>query len=692
MWATTFWGTAIDYGNVNSSFSIYDINDIPSGREAVKIQVDETYKLIESVFDFLLVVDTNEKIIYASRALLNECNTDWVSFTGKALKEALSSESYSQVKEVMKSVRKGQRQSVVFTSAGDLSCSIALKARFSDDSNKHFIFYGSLVDKLDKFEEWEKQERIKELSCLYNVAEWIEVSSSIKDFFTELPDYLARGMQYPQQTIVCSIYQGVEYGQRIETDKYIKVDLVVANQARGEIQVGYFDSKLEFLPEEQKMLNEIARMLNLALERKEFKDTLALKQAEESEFADKITKLKQEIEARTRELEAQSGKLSTVNAYLDRINRDWEESKVRLETTFAAIPDQVAIIDLKRNVIMTNRTNVPAGNKCHKTFFDSDTPCQDCRLLRVIREKTPIALEIKRDDDYFEVHALPIFNPNHEVEGIIEFYRDITKEKIYEQQLQQADKLASLGQLVSGIGHEINNPNQFIRGNVKIIEQSLADMLPILDEYYKTHPDLRIARLKYDFFREHIMMLVKDMEHGSERIKGIVEGLKRFARRDEGLLIDTVDVNTIIDESTRLVHNQIHKYADIKTDLARDIPTFNGNSQKIEQVIINLLINAGQAMPEGKKGLVEVVTRREGNDIIIDVKDNGKGMSEQTIKHIFEPFFTTRRATGGTGLGLSIAYRIIEEHGGHISVSSKMGIGTTFTIRIPVGNREAKKN
>lgn len=147
---------------------------------------------------------------------------------------------------------------------------------------------------------------------------------------------------------------------------------------------------------------------------------------------------------------------------------------------------------------------------------------------------------IKHGNRYLQVHALPIYNQDHEVDGILEFYRDVTLEKTYEQQLQQADKLASLGQLVSGIGHEINNPNQFIRGNIKIIKQSIEDMLPIVDDYYKSHPDMKIARLKYDFFREHIMVLVDDMAHGSDRIKAIVEGLRTFVRKDEGLLVDTV--------------------------------------------------------------------------------------------------------------------------------------------------------
>jgi polar amino acid transport system substrate-binding protein len=149
------------------------------------------------------------------------------------------------------------------------------------------------------------------------------------------------------------------------------------------------------------------------------------------------------------------------------------------------------------------------------------------------------------------------------------------------------------------------------------------------------------------------------------------------------LLVDNVDINTLIEASTRLVHKEVHKHADIELDLAEDLPTFTGNAQKIEQVMINLIVNASEAMKEDVKGLVTVRTRLDGSNIVAEVEDNGKGMNQQTMKQIFDPFFTTKRAKGGTGLGLAIAFRIIEEHGGNILVKSKPGEGTTFTIRIP---------
>jgi len=649
------------------------------------IVLRDLYALIETNFEFLMAVDEQEKVIHASRLLARACGSDEIRLVGRHLAEVLTPQSLDTFRSAFLPARDGSAGTVVYTPAQAPDCSIPLKLGFVNTGlGGLFLSFGTQVDGLSRVGQTEKDERVKELFCIYSVAEWIEVSPSIREFFKHLPEYLRRGMQYHDRAVVYSNYQGVEYGQKLATARKISARLVVNRQVAGEIAVGYVDESLELLPEEQRMLAEIARMLSLALERKELAERLTLKHEEEEQYRETLAKLEQEIEARSREVEEQRKRLNAVNSYLDSATRSWDESRARLEAIFAAVPDRMAIIDRQRNVIMTNKKDVPEGEKCHKAFFHRDRPCEDCRLARIVRDRTPITLTIQDNDRHLEVHALPIFNQDHEVDGIMEFYRDVTLERTYAQQLQQADQMASLGQLVSGIGHEINNPNQFIRGNVKILKQALEDMLPIVDAHHQQHPELKVARLPYSFFRQHVMTLIDDMAHGSERIKAIVEGLKRFARRDEGLLIDKVDVNTAIEACTRLVHNEVHKTADLALDLDPNIPAFVGNSHKIEQVLVNLIVNAAQAMPDDRRGLITVRSRHEGDYVIVQVEDNGKGMNEKTIKQIFDPFFTTKRAKGGTGLGLAIAYRILEEHNGTISVKSEPGAGTTFTIRIPV--------
>jgi signal transduction histidine kinase len=648
------------------------------------IRLENLYSFMESSFDYLLVVDGEESIVHMNRLLMRDSRPENESTEGKHLNDILTPPSLTTFRSAMAQARGKNRANAVYTVAGENSRSIPLKAGHGDtDGGEIFVFFGNKLETLRKLQEWEKNERIKELSCLYDIAEWIEDSDSISDFFTQLPRYLASGMLYPEEAIVYSTYQGIEYGQKPNSYNYIAVRLIVGGNDKGEIRVGYYSEKRQLLPEEQRMLDEIGRMLNLALERKELKDRLIKKQSEEAGFNKRLDELQAEIAKRTAELEEQKNKLRVVNSYLDTVQGGWEESKSTLEAMFKAIPDEVVLIDNHRKVIMSNREDASPGTFCYASFFGRERPCEDCRLARILRDKTPVTLQLRRDNQVLQVHALPIYNREHEVDGIMEFYRDVTLEMTYEQQLQQADKLASLGQLVSGIGHEINNPNQFIRGNIKILKQSLEDLLPIVDEYFTAHGDLKIAKLNYDFWRKNIMMLVDDMDHGSQRIKGIVEGLRTFARKDEGLLVDTIDINTLIEASARLVHNEVHKRAEIRLDLAEGLPVLTGNAQKIEQILVNLLVNAGQAMRDDVRGLITVRTRAEDTDVVFEVEDNGIGMTDKTVKQIFDPFFTTKRAKGGTGLGLAIAYRIIEEHGGNIAVKSKQGAGTTFVVRIP---------
>jgi len=649
------------------------------------IELKSFYAFMESNFDYLLVVDDNGRVIQISKSLLDDCKMKQTEVEGKCLSEIVTPSSYETLQTAIAVAKTGSRGMAVFTPIENALVHIPLRpGHASISSGDIVIFFMNRLVSLNAGNELEIRGRMKELSCLYSVADWVETSTSVHEFFTQLPRFISHGMLCPEEAVVYSIYQDIEYGQKPSANCRISTKIVVNGVLCGEIQVGYLDQNLhEVLPEEQKMLAEIGRILSLALERKELNDRLRIKLEETEDYSRHLKEYEKEIAKRTVELEEQKNKLAMVDTYLERVNKGWEESKTRLETMFRAIPDDVVLLDKKRRIVMTNRENIELGEHCYKEYFGRDTPCVDCRLARILRDKTPLMLMIKHENRYLQVHALPVYSSDHQVDGILEFYRDVTLEKTYEQQLQQADKLASLGQLVSGIGHEINNPNQFIRGNIKIIKQALEDMLPIVDERYKADPDLRIARLKYDFFRKHILVLADDMSHGSDRIKAIVEGLRNFVRKDEGLLVDNVDLNTLIEASARLVHNEIHKRADIFLELSDWLPVFPGNAQKLEQVLINLIVNSRDAIPDDRKGRITLRTMVEDRHVVVEVEDNGKGMDSKTLNQIFDPFFTTKRAKGGTGLGLSIVYKIIEEHGGSISVVSEVGVGTVFRILFP---------
>jgi PAS domain S-box-containing protein len=418
-----------------------------------------------------------------------------------------------------------------------------------------------------------------------------------------------------------------------------------------------------------------------------YKDLRIRKQLEKK-LIEQNENLEGNVRKRTLDLEEQKDLLTKKNQELMTLTEKLRESKTRLQTLFKTITDTVTVIDGNFNILMSNQKAVGNKGKCYKKVFGQERPCEDCLVRRVLEEKTSVTLEKVIDGESYLLRAYPIFNPDCEVTGALEISRIITKEKNMERQLLQADKLASLGQLVSGIAHEINNPNTFIRGNLYIIQEAMNDIFPFLDQAYKSSPGLKIARLNYDIFKQNVPVLIDDMAQGANRIKGIVDGLRKFAKRDEGLLNESVDLNTITESCLRLVDNQIRRTADVKVDLDSKLPTITGNTQKLQQVIVNILINASQAI-EKSKGTISVASEFNDGEVILRVRDDGKGMDEKTLKQMFDPFFTTKRHQGGTGLGLSIAYGIIKEHKGRIDVESKVGVGTSFYICLPRNPAEA---
>jgi len=417
-----------------------------------------------------------------------------------------------------------------------------------------------------------------------------------------------------------------------------------------------------------------------------YKD-IRLRKDLEQKLIEQNENLEKIVQKRTSDLENQKNLLVNKNEELLSLTEKLKESKNKLQTLFDAITDQVIMIDRDFNIKMANRKEGADSGKCFAKIFNLPQPCEKCPGAMVFQQKKSITLEEKYGEEYYLLQAYPIFDDAGEVDGVLEFSRLITKQKNMEMQLMQTDKLASLGQLVSGIAHEINNPNTFIRGNVSIIQEAMKDILPILDEYSRDDRNLQIARLNYEVFKSNIMILLEDMAQGTNRIKTIVEGLRKFAKRDDGVLNDEVDLNEIIQSCLRLVANQIGRKAKVKLQLDGNIPKVKGNFQRLEQVVVNILINASQAI-EKKMGAIVISTAPMEKENLLKISDDGRGIDGKNLKQIFDPFFTTKRNQGGTGLGLSIAYGIIKEHKGRIEVESKLGAGTTFSIYIPVSQKE----
>ena len=260
-----------------------------------------------------------------------------------------------------------------------------------------------------------------------------------------------------------------------------------------------------------------------------------------------------------------------------------------------------------------------------------------------------------------------------------------TEAELRRRQLIQADKMASLGVLVSGVAHEINNPNNFIMMNTPILREAWSDILPILEQYAAEKGDFTLAGIPYSEMMGHVPTLFDGIQEGSERIKQIVMSLKDYSREDASSIAQKIDINKAVAAALRLLANQIRQSTDsISVTYSETLPHVKGSLQRLEQVIINLVQNACQALPSRDRGIdIRTFYDRKKGEVVVRVKDEGIGIALAYMGKIFDPFFTTKRDTGGTGLGLSVCAGIVKKHNGRLDFSSKPGEGTTVCLMLP---------
>ncbi|HJV35184.1 transporter substrate-binding domain-containing protein [Geomonas sp.] len=254
-----------------------------------------------------------------------------------------------------------------------------------------------------------------------------------------------------------------------------------------------------------------------------------------------------------------------------------------------------------------------------------------------------------------------------------------------QQQLIQADKMASLGILVSGVAHEINNPTGLLLLNLPVLKKAYQAAEENLEERFQESGDFMIGGLRYSLLREETGRMFDEMQDGARRIKRIVDDLKDFARKDDSDLNESVDLNAVLHASVRLVENSIKKATQhFQIDCAKELPNCRGNAQRIEQVVVNLILNACQALPSHEKGIfVATSLDEESGELRLSVRDEGVGIPKEHLSHLTDPFFTTKRDAGGTGLGLSVSAGIVKDHGGRLEFDSLPGSGTTVTMVLP---------
>lgn len=280
-------------------------------------------------------------------------------------------------------------------------------------------------------------------------------------------------------------------------------------------------------------------------------------------------------------------------------------------------------------------------------------------------------------------------------------FRDVTERLRMEKEardiqakLIHANKMTSLGLLVSGVAHEINNPNNFIMANSQLLERSWGDALKVLHEYYRENGEFFIGGVPFSELEANSPKLFAGITDGSRRIESIINNLKGFARNDSSIERFDVNVNQVATSAVSILHFELNKFTNnFQIELAENLPLIKGSSQQLGQIIINLLMNACQALSSRQCGIwLTTGFDAAADQVIIAVKDEGHGMSPEKSKMVMEPFFTTKLDSGGTGLGLSICQSIVKDHSWFMDFSSEQGKGSTFTIRIPVGATAEKEH
>lgn len=264
----------------------------------------------------------------------------------------------------------------------------------------------------------------------------------------------------------------------------------------------------------------------------------------------------------------------------------------------------------------------------------------------------------------------------------------LARSELQEKQLVQADKMASLGILVAGVAHEVNNPATTLMLNAPNLKKAFEAFIPVLDDHFARHPDTRVCNMAYPDLRSRIQRMLAAVLDSSARIKQIISDLKDYSlpadSRDE-LAGQEIDIKQVVEKSMDLAHTALRKITPrISVVYGKNLPPVSGDFQKLQQVVINLLVNAAQALEKPDQTITVITAaNRHKNVVFIEIVDTGPGVTPDILEKMTDPFFTTRRDDGGTGLGLFISEKIISEHRGVLEFESEPGRGMTARICLP---------
>jgi len=373
-------------------------------------------------------------------------------------------------------------------------------------------------------------------------------------------------------------------------------------------------------------------------------------------------------------------------------NNEITSNNRKLAAILNGIADSIVLIDDDFRLIMVNNStkeilNVESeklvGRKCYEALFGYNDFCQGC-----IGKKSFISGEVKRESfeipidsqkKVYERNCFPLKEEDGKVHKIIEYIKDVTNEHEMEEQLFQSKKLASIGTMASGIAHELKTPIAAISGNLQVLRSNVEKVKKLYDA--ENNP----SALKLE---ERIKKQMGNIESYAEKAAYIIQELLTFSHKST-LTVENVMISTMIHEGIELVTDH-HEGKKISYQLELDdFLEIQCDKVKVCQVLTNIIRNGVEEMTEN--GSMRIKSHVVDNYVEVRITDSANGMTEEIKNNIFDPFFTTKEAGMGTGLGLALCHKIIRQHKGHITVESQLGIGTTFSVWLPAGEKNTKK-